>query len=284
MTGQHSGRLKAYSQGDGASFVPSKPFDAGETVTVRGRLTVAGKAQTFAYHFVVATPDNLRYVAPRTRPGRPRRGAALPLAPGTGTAVARDHGALAPDRAGRPVLRALLRPGPERADDLRRSRQRGLVRPGARRRCGDQPAGAAARRQARADLVAGLHPAAGFRRGRRGDPQQRLPARRARPRGQRLQSRPARLPHHAPGHRRADGVRPDRLQPLRRRRPSQRRGHRRDLPGNRPAHRARPARVAQPRPRPARATPTAPRRPPAPNGRSTTSTSTRSTSSPRAGR
>jgi hypothetical protein len=63
-TGRHSGSLKAYSQGDGASFVSSKPFYPGETVSVRGRLTVAGKAQTFAFHFVVSTPDHLRYVAP----------------------------------------------------------------------------------------------------------------------------------------------------------------------------------------------------------------------------
>ena len=70
-TGRHRGRLKAYSQGDGASFVSSKPFDPGETVSVRGRLTVAGKAQTFAFHFVVSTPDKLRYVAPTRVPADP---------------------------------------------------------------------------------------------------------------------------------------------------------------------------------------------------------------------
>ena len=70
-SGHHSGRLKAYSQGDGASFVSSKPFEAGETVTVRGRLKVAGKAQPFAYHFVVAVPDNLRYVPSEHAPADP---------------------------------------------------------------------------------------------------------------------------------------------------------------------------------------------------------------------
>jgi len=70
-TGRHSGRLAAYSQGDGASFVPSKPFDSGETVNVRGRLTVAGETQTFAFHFVVSTPDKLRYVAPTHPPADP---------------------------------------------------------------------------------------------------------------------------------------------------------------------------------------------------------------------
>jgi hypothetical protein len=33
-SGAHAGRLEAYSQGDGASFVPDKPFDAGEHVLV----------------------------------------------------------------------------------------------------------------------------------------------------------------------------------------------------------------------------------------------------------
>jgi hypothetical protein len=33
-SGRHSGRLEAYSQGDGASFLPNTPFQAGERVTV----------------------------------------------------------------------------------------------------------------------------------------------------------------------------------------------------------------------------------------------------------
>ena len=33
-SGAHSGRLRAYSQGDGASFAPDTPFDAGERVSV----------------------------------------------------------------------------------------------------------------------------------------------------------------------------------------------------------------------------------------------------------
>ncbi len=33
-SGSHAGRLEAYSQGDGASFVPDKPFDPGERVLV----------------------------------------------------------------------------------------------------------------------------------------------------------------------------------------------------------------------------------------------------------
>ena len=52
-TGKHSGHLLGYSQGDGASFVSSTPFTAGETVTVRGK---AGAAP-FAFHFTIAEQD-----------------------------------------------------------------------------------------------------------------------------------------------------------------------------------------------------------------------------------
>jgi Arylsulfotransferase (ASST) len=58
-TGSHPGRLLAYTQGDGASFVPSKPFQPGETVTVRGTLLSGKAAQPFNYHFTVALQDSL---------------------------------------------------------------------------------------------------------------------------------------------------------------------------------------------------------------------------------
>ncbi len=67
-TGADGGRLRGYSQGDGASFVPSRPFRAGETVTVHGRLKTGAKTQPFAYHFTVATQDTLKYVAPARYP------------------------------------------------------------------------------------------------------------------------------------------------------------------------------------------------------------------------
>jgi hypothetical protein len=37
-SGPHGGRLEGYSQGDGASFVPDTPFDAGERVTVHATI------------------------------------------------------------------------------------------------------------------------------------------------------------------------------------------------------------------------------------------------------
>jgi hypothetical protein len=76
-TGSHGGRLRGYSQGDGASFVPSTPFHAGETVTVRGQLRTGAKTQPFAYHFAVAAQDTLQYAPPASQaapgPGEAQR-------------------------------------------------------------------------------------------------------------------------------------------------------------------------------------------------------------------
>jgi hypothetical protein len=69
-SGTHRGRLRAYSQGDGASFVPSKPFAQGETVTVRGKLEHGTHAQRFTYKFTVATQDVLAYTKPSAPSGR----------------------------------------------------------------------------------------------------------------------------------------------------------------------------------------------------------------------
>ncbi len=71
-SGSHPGRLIAYSQGDGASFVPSRAFDPGETVTVHGRVATSAGAKSFAYQFVVARQDKLPYtptVTPTHDPG-----------------------------------------------------------------------------------------------------------------------------------------------------------------------------------------------------------------------
>jgi Arylsulfotransferase (ASST) len=41
-SGSHAGRLLAYSQGDGASFMPNSPFAPGETVSVTATIAVGG--------------------------------------------------------------------------------------------------------------------------------------------------------------------------------------------------------------------------------------------------
>jgi hypothetical protein len=68
QTGTHSGRLLAYSQGDGASFVPAKPFLPGEVVTVHGIVKIGAREQRFAYHFVTAHQDPIDYAAATTQP------------------------------------------------------------------------------------------------------------------------------------------------------------------------------------------------------------------------
>ncbi|HEY5194302.1 MAG TPA: arylsulfotransferase family protein [Solirubrobacteraceae bacterium] len=67
-SGNHPGRLEPYSQGDGASFVPSEAFDAGELVTVHGKLASAGKTYPFAFHFNVSVPDPIGHPASTPNP------------------------------------------------------------------------------------------------------------------------------------------------------------------------------------------------------------------------
>jgi hypothetical protein len=62
-SGRHTGRLRAHSDGMGASWVPTKPFRAGERVTVRTGLPIAG-ASGGDYGFTVGR----RPAPPRTRP------------------------------------------------------------------------------------------------------------------------------------------------------------------------------------------------------------------------
>jgi|HubBroStandDraft_2_1064218.scaffolds.fasta_scaffold00201_4 hypothetical protein len=57
QTGPHAGRLLAYSQGDGGSFIPDKPFVSGETVTVHGKVKRGSRTQPFAFKFVTAHED-----------------------------------------------------------------------------------------------------------------------------------------------------------------------------------------------------------------------------------
>jgi hypothetical protein len=69
-SGSHPGRLIPYSQGDGASFVPARAFDPGETVTVHGRVrSSSGSTTRFTYWFVVAHQDTLTY-APLAKPAK----------------------------------------------------------------------------------------------------------------------------------------------------------------------------------------------------------------------
>jgi hypothetical protein len=55
-SGPHPGRLESYSQGDGASFVPDTPFEAGERVTVHATVGQSAGAKQVAFGFRVDTP------------------------------------------------------------------------------------------------------------------------------------------------------------------------------------------------------------------------------------
>ena len=55
-TGVHAGQFESDSDRDGGSFLPAKPFDPGEAVTVRTGLHILG-ASTGTFHFTVATPS-----------------------------------------------------------------------------------------------------------------------------------------------------------------------------------------------------------------------------------
>ncbi len=68
LTGSHPGRLEAYSQGDGASFLPEQPFRPGETVTVQGQVRAGRGLQAFSYSFSVAYPDPISYGTQLSKP------------------------------------------------------------------------------------------------------------------------------------------------------------------------------------------------------------------------
>jgi hypothetical protein len=58
-TGPHSGRLIAYSEGNGASFVPSHRFAEGERVQVSARVTVGSSTKPVSFQFIVAYGDRI---------------------------------------------------------------------------------------------------------------------------------------------------------------------------------------------------------------------------------
>jgi hypothetical protein len=68
-TGAHSGRLQAYSEGDGASFVPAQPFEEGERVTVRARVRVGGSVRSLLDQFGVASEDTISSTPETIHPG-----------------------------------------------------------------------------------------------------------------------------------------------------------------------------------------------------------------------
>ena len=102
LSGVHSGRLEAYSGGDGASFLPRKPFTPGEHVSVTAQLVQGAASQPLDFAFTIAAIDVL------SRPPEPLK----PLAPGSVQQfVSRPD--LAPPRVSVSVHSAQQAPGDE---------------------------------------------------------------------------------------------------------------------------------------------------------------------------
>jgi len=70
-TGSHSGRMAAYSQGDGASFLPRQPFAAGERVTVHAAVRAGRALHALVDRFVIAEPDPISETPERVHSGGP---------------------------------------------------------------------------------------------------------------------------------------------------------------------------------------------------------------------
>jgi hypothetical protein len=68
QSGAHGGRLLAYSQGNGASFVPGKPFTQGERVSVHARLREGTREVPFAWSFTAAVQDHGGHAGGSPRP------------------------------------------------------------------------------------------------------------------------------------------------------------------------------------------------------------------------
>jgi hypothetical protein len=69
QTGAHSGRLEPYSQGDGASFLPARPFAEGERVSVRARVRLGGSTGELSDEFAVAHEDRISTTPRKIVPG-----------------------------------------------------------------------------------------------------------------------------------------------------------------------------------------------------------------------
>ena len=98
LSGAHAGRLVAYSQGNGASFVPATPFTQGEKVSVHAELRDGATPIPFAWSFTAAVQDHGGVAGGSPRPA-PRKAAyqsfrSRPdLQPPTVTVTARAAGA-----------------------------------------------------------------------------------------------------------------------------------------------------------------------------------------------
>src|SRR5271155_81027 len=200
--GLHSGRLAAYSQGDGASFLPSRPFAEGELVTVRARLRVGAAVRSLEDEFAIARQDSISSTPERIHPGEPSEVQGFHSRPDLHPPVVAVTASspAAPRRGGRRRFRrALLRAGAGGPDDPRPERRPAVVQATAHKHLRHEPPGAGISGPAGAHLVAGRHLRARLRTGPGRDRRSDLHGHRAGARRQRASGGPARLPADAAG-------------------------------------------------------------------------------------
>ena len=197
-SGRHSGRLRAHSDGQGASFVLKPQAQPGGAGHRADRSPDPRDAQRRLH--VPHGADAQAGDAPEPDPGEHQReaDALVPLPSRPRAAVPHGRPAPARDRARLPVPEPEVEEGPEAGgpDDLRRQRRADLVPPAARHPGRHRLPHPDLPGQAGADLLAG-HLADRHRHRRAGDARPVLPGHPPHPLGQRLQARPARVRGHA---------------------------------------------------------------------------------------
>ena len=134
-SGAHAGRLRGYSQGDGASFVPDSPFDAGEQRDGARRDRRGRGAPGRSPSASASTPHIRRRASPAfpNPPAAPADYQSFYTMPGVQAPVLTRHRARPRSRGGRHPHDQRARPGPVRAADLHAAGPARLVRQALRR-------------------------------------------------------------------------------------------------------------------------------------------------------
>ncbi len=189
-SGSHKGRLQPHFDGEGASFVPDEPFEAGEEVKVSTDLTIPG-ARDGDYRFWVSRPAEPPPPRTMDRPGGPvQRFTSRPDLVVPRVTIRKRDPAATPGEVFIAPKRGSGLNGPMIYDE---PGQAHLGARGAAEHGGVRLPRPALSRPARAHLVGGhLDARRRLRRGRGARPG--LPRADARPGGQRLRGRPARVP------------------------------------------------------------------------------------------
>ncbi len=130
-SGEHRGKLRAHSDGNGASFVPDAPFEAGEEVTVHSGVNVRGAGcGSFSFtigNFTQSLPPPLKEKA-----GGPREVQSFRFRPDLKPPAVTVNTDTDPEELEYIFVSPQAGARPERVDDPRQARGAGVVRPAGR--------------------------------------------------------------------------------------------------------------------------------------------------------